>query len=180
MGGVYIDTMYNRHMRTWLVSRTRLVGMLLVSTVTLLLAACTSSHDLQKDIELVEVSTGWYDSGGADGMNKIVPTVTLRIKNKSSEELDRLQVNAVFRRVGESQEWGTKFVKGVSDRGLAGGDITNQIVLRSERGYTSIEDNSKMLQNREFVDAKVDIFGRTGSRWIKMAEFQIDRTLVNN
>ena len=26
-----------------------------------------------------------------------------------------------------------------------------------------------------------DIFGRTGSsRWIKMGEFQIDRTLVNN
>ena len=58
---------------------------------------------------------------------------------------------------------------------------TNQIVLRSERGYTSIEPNDRMLQNREFVDAKVDIFGRTGSsRWIKMGEFQIDRTLVNN
>jgi len=113
-------------------------------------------------------------------MNKIVPTVTLRIRNKSSEELDRLQVNAVFRRVGESQEWGAKFVKGVGDHGLAGGAMSNQIVLRSERGYTSIEDNAKMLNNREFVDAKVDIFGRTGSRWIKMAEFQIDRTLVNN
>ena len=168
--------MYNRHMRTWLVGRTLLAG-----TIALLLAACTPSHDLQKDIELVEVSTGWYDTGGADGMNKIVPTVTLRIRNKSSEELDRLQVNAVFRRVGESQEWGARFVKGVGDDGLAGGGTTNQIVLRSERGYTSIEDNAKMLSNREFVDAKVDIFGRIGSsRWIRMGEFQIDRTLVNN
>jgi hypothetical protein len=153
---------------------------LLVSTVALLLAGCTPSHDLQKDIELVEVSTGWYDTGGADGMNKIVPTVTLRIKNKSDDELDRLQVNAVFRRVGEPQEWGAKFVKGVGDDGLAGGAVTNQIVLRSERGYTSTEANDRMLQNREFVDAKVDVFGRTGSRWVKMGEFQIDRTLVNN
>ena len=176
MGGVYIDTMYNRHMRTALVGRITLAG-----AVTLLLAACAPSHDLQKDIELVDVSTGWYDTGGADGQNKIVPTVSLRIKNKSPEELARLQVNAVFRRVGESQEWGARFVKGVGDDGLAGGGTTNPIVLRSERGYTSIEPNDRMLRNREFVDAKVDIFGRTGSsRWIKMGEFQIDRTLVNN
>jgi hypothetical protein len=165
--------MYNRHMRTGLAGLTLLVG-------TLLSAACAPSHDLQKDIELVDVTTGWYDTGGADGMNKIVPTVTLRIRNKSAEELDRLQVNAVFRRVGESQEWGARFVKGVGDHGLAGGSTTSQIVLRSERGYTSIEPNDRMLHNREFVDAKVDIFGRTGSsRWIKMGEFQIDRTLVN-
>ena len=158
-----------------LVSRT-----LLAAAATLLLAACAPSHDLRKDIELVDVTTGWYDVG-ADGMNKIVPTVTLRIRNKSSEDLHRLQVNAVFRRVGETQEWGARFVKGVDDDGLAGGGTTNQIVLRSERGYTSTEGNERMLQNREFVDAKVDIFGRTGSsRWIKMGEFQIDRTLVNN
>jgi hypothetical protein len=168
--------MYNHHMRTSL-----FVGRaLLVSTVALLLAACAPSHDLQKDIELVDVSTGWYDTGGADGMNKIVPTVTLRIKNKSGDELDRLQVNAVFRRVGESQEWGARFVRGVGDEGLAGGATTREIVLRSERGYTSTEANERMLENREFVDAKVDIFGRTGSYWIKMGEFQIDRALVNN
>jgi hypothetical protein len=153
---------------------------LFVGAVSLMLAACAPDVDLRKDIELVEVSTGWYDTGGAAGMNKIVPTVTLRIRNKTGEELDRLQVNAVFRRVGEPQEWGAKFVKGVGDNGLPGGATTDQIVLRSERGYTGIEDQTRMLKNREFVDAKVDIFGRTGSRWIKMGEFQIDRTLVNN
>jgi hypothetical protein len=36
-----------------------------------------------------------------------------------------------------------------------------------------------MLQNREFVDAKVDVFGKHGSRtWVKMGEFQVDRQLV--
>ena len=148
--------------------------------VALLVTACAPNVDIQKDIELVDVSTGWYDTGGADGMNKIVPTVTLRIKNKSGEPVDRLQVNAVFRRVGEPQEWGAKFVKGVGEHGLPGGATTGEIVLRSERGYTGIEDQTRMLQNREFVDAKVDVFGRVGSRWIKMGEFQIDRTLVNN
>jgi hypothetical protein len=36
-----------------------------------------------------------------------------------------------------------------------------------------------MLQNREFVDAKVDIFGKQGSRtWVKLGEFQIARQLL--
>ena len=36
-----------------------------------------------------------------------------------------------------------------------------------------------MLQNREFVDAKVDVFGKHGSRtWVKMGEFTIERQLL--
>ena len=36
-----------------------------------------------------------------------------------------------------------------------------------------------MLQNREFVDAKVEIFGKHGSRlWVKLGEFTIDRQLL--
>jgi hypothetical protein len=37
----------------------------------------------------------------------------------------------------------------------------------------------QMLQNREFVDAKVEIYGRQGSRnLVKMGEYQIDRQLL--
>jgi hypothetical protein len=37
----------------------------------------------------------------------------------------------------------------------------------------------KMLQNSQFVDAKVQIFGKHGSRtWVKMGEYQIDRHLL--
>jgi hypothetical protein len=36
-----------------------------------------------------------------------------------------------------------------------------------------------MLQNREFIDAKVEIFGKHGSRfWVKLGEFKIDRQLL--
>jgi hypothetical protein len=53
------------------------------------------------------------------------------------------------------------------------------LVLRSERGYTGDESRLQMLQNTAFVDAKVEIFGKHGSRfWVKMGEFQIDRQLL--
>ena len=36
-----------------------------------------------------------------------------------------------------------------------------------------------MLQNREFVDAKVEIFARRGSQnWVKLGEQQIGRELL--
>jgi hypothetical protein len=36
-----------------------------------------------------------------------------------------------------------------------------------------------MLQNRDFVDAKVEVFGKHGSRtWVKMGEFPIERHLL--
>jgi hypothetical protein len=36
-----------------------------------------------------------------------------------------------------------------------------------------------MLQNKDFIDAKVEIFGKHGSRtWVKMGEYQIDRHLL--
>ncbi len=36
-----------------------------------------------------------------------------------------------------------------------------------------------MLQNKQFVDAKVEIFGKHGSRtWQKLGEYKIDRQLL--
>jgi hypothetical protein len=36
-----------------------------------------------------------------------------------------------------------------------------------------------MLQNSQFVDARVEIFGKHGRRqWVKIGEYQIDRQLL--
>ena len=60
-------------------------------------------------------------------------------------------------------------------RGVAGG----KIVLRSGLGYTGEEPRTQMLQNSQFVDAKVEIFLKQGSRvWAKLAEFPIERQLL--
>jgi hypothetical protein len=36
-----------------------------------------------------------------------------------------------------------------------------------------------MLQNKAFIDAKVEVFGKHGSNlWVKLGEFKIDRQLL--
>jgi hypothetical protein len=165
---------YNSLMRGW---KRAGVGISLLASVMAL--GCTRSREVEKDLKLVDVSTGWYDLGVVNGQNKLVPSVTLQLQNVSDEEISRVQINAIFRRVGEEQAWGEHFVRAIGAEGLPPGQVGPKLVFRSTLGYTGSQSRQQMLQNREFVDAKVDVFGKHGSRtWVKMGEFQVERELV--
>lgn len=63
--------------------------------------------------------------------------------------------------------------------GLAAGAETQPMVMRSALGYTGTQPRMQMLQNKEFVDAKVEIFLKQGSKvWAKLAEYPIQRQLL--
>jgi hypothetical protein len=145
----------------------------------LLLGAGCRSREVEKDLTITDIHTGWYDVGVVDGQNKLVPSITLRLQNVSSEPIARVQINAVFRRMGEAEEWDAHFVRGIGPDGLAPGAKGDELVLRSERGYTGQESRLQMLQNKQFVDARVEIFGKHGSRtWVKIGDYTIDRQLL--
>jgi len=142
-------------------------------------AAGCRAREVEKDLVLTDIHTGWYDVGVVDGQNKLVPTITLRLQNVSSEPIARVQLNAVFRRQGEQQEWDAHFVRGIGPDGLAPGATGEALVLRSDRGYLGPQSRLQMLQNTEFVDARVEIFGKHGSRnWVKIGDYTIDRQLL--
>ena len=146
----------------------------------LVLAGC-ESREVEKDLKLVNVHTGWYDIGIVPGGgNNLVPSVSLELENVSDREIASVQMQAVFHRVDEPEkDWGNHFVRAIDTDGLAAGSTTNPVVLRSNTGYTGVESRLKMLQNSQFVDFTVDIFGKHGARtWVKMGEYKIDRQLL--
>ena len=145
----------------------------------LLLTAC-ESREVEKDLKIVNVHTGWYDAGILQsGQNKLVPSISLELQNVSDRAIASVQLNAVFRRLGEEKSLGDHFVRAIDTSGLPAGGTTKPIVLRSTFGYTGADARVKMLQNREFIDAKVEIFGKHGRRTlVKMGEYQIDRQLL--
>jgi hypothetical protein len=147
--------------------------------VLLLLTAC-ESREVETDLKIVNVHTGWYDAGVMQGgQNKLVPSISLELQNVSDREIASVQMQAVFRRVGEDQAWGDHFVRAIDTSGLAAGATTKPIILRSPLGYTGSDSRLRMLQNQEFVDANVTILGKHGRRtWTKMGEYQIDRQLL--
>jgi hypothetical protein len=162
--------MYNRGM----------VRRLALPLVALLLLAGCESREVDKDLKIVDVRTGWYDAGVmTGGQNKLVPSISLGLQNISERDIASVQLNAVFKRMGEDQAWGEHFIRAIDTDGLKAGATAGNIVLRSTLGYTGSQSRIQMLQNRDFVDARVEIFGKHGSRtWVKMAEYQIDRQLL--
>lgn len=131
-------------------------------------------------LQPTDVITGWYDTGIVEGnLNKLVPSISLRLKNASDQPIRSVQINAIFKRVNETEMWGEHFGWAVQRQQLPPGETTPDLVLRSGLGYTGEQPRTQMLQNREFVDAKVEIFLKQGSRvWAKLAEFPIERQLL--
>jgi hypothetical protein len=143
-------------------------------------AGCGPKVDLTKGLQVDVVKTGWFDVGIVNGQNKLVPSATFTLKNLSDQKLAALQVNALFRRVNENEEWGSGFLTVVGSEGLAPSATTPPITIRSQLGYTgSDQSRQEMLQNSHFVDAKMELFAKYAStQWIKVGTYPIARKLM--
>lgn len=155
-----------------------LAGLLAFTSIT---AACSPPVDPTTVLEPTDIVTGWYDLGIVDGKNKLVPSISLKLRNKAEEPIGSVQINAIFRRVGEQEMWGEHFGWAIQGDDLAAGASTDDIVLRSALGYTGDEPRMQMLQHSQFVDAKVELFLKHGSRvWTKLGEYPIERVLLTD
>ena len=161
-------------------SRFRLISLAGVVLAAALSVSCGASEAAVAALEPIDVVTGWFDDGIVEGQkNKLVPSVTLKLRNKSDQSVRSIQINAIFRRVGEQEMWGEYFGWAIRGEPLAAGATTNQLVMRSTLGYTGEQPRMQMLQNTNFVDAKVEIYLKQGSRvWAKLAEYPIQRQLL--
>ena len=144
-------------------------------------AGCGPTIDLTKGLQVSIVDSGWYDLGIVNGQNKLVPTVVFTLHNTSEQTLVTLQINALFRRVTENTEWGSGFLTVAGSQGLAPGATSDPITIKSQLGYTgSDQSRQEMLQNSQFVDAKVELFAKYGStQWVKVGAFPITRQVMS-
>jgi hypothetical protein len=158
--------------------RTRLALVLLAALV----ATSCSNVDLKTSSRLDPTITGWFDAGvTSDGKNKLVPSITFTLTNTGQAAWGPVEVNCVFKRKGDPEEWSTVLLLGSKTglNDLAPGATSTPIVVHAPTGYTGIEARSDILQNRLFVDAKVEIFGKPGgARWVKLGEYPITRQLL--
>ena len=168
-----------------------------------ILVGCSSPISVDQAISVEDVTTGWLDFGIDNlGRNKLVPTISFRLANQSTESVRTLQLMSSFRRcftegqmdtlpedsppdpiagtcAGEMQEWGSGYLRAVGREGLASGAATETFTMDSGRGYTGEQSRLDMLEHRLFVDVKVELFVRRGSdQWVTLGEHPIDRQLL--
>jgi hypothetical protein len=143
------------------------------------LPGCGPKVDLAANLQVEDVSTGWRDTGMVNGQNKLVPSITFKLKNVSDQPLPVLQMNVLFRRANEDTEWGSGFVTVAGSEGLAPGTVSSPLTVNSHLGYTGSEPRQQMLSNSQFVDARVQLFGKYAStQWVKVGEYPVSRRLI--
>ena len=76
------------------------------------------------------------------------PASSLKLRNKTDKPLKSIQINAIFRRVGEQEMWGEYFGWAIPrTEPLPAGAETKTLVMRSTLGYTGEQPRMQMLQN---------------------------------
>jgi len=154
---------------------------LLVLATAVMTMACDKPVDVARAVRADVVASGWLPTGGGDGRNKIVPSISVTLKNVSGDTLNALQVNAVFRRASVKEEIGSDFRPVAGSGGLAAGAQTGTIVLASQRGYTGTDPVDDLLRNSQFVDGTVELFVKAGSgQWTRVGEYPIARELTGS
>ncbi len=156
------------------------LGILGIVTGSLAGGACAPRVDPARDLQVLDVKTGWFDAGIVGGKNKLVPDISFVLKNVSDHPIRSLQINLAFWRRGEDGEFDDAFVANALGRdGLAPGAQTPPIRLRGKVGYTGEQPRAEMLQHRLFVDATAKVFVKSGaSQWVLLGEFPIERRLL--
>lgn len=140
-------------------------------------SACTTI-DLSKSLEVTDVQSGWYDNGIKDGMNHLVPQVTFRLKNASSESINSVQMTIAFWRDGADGMMEEVLKQGIGSEGVPPGATSEPIKARSPVGYTYAGPRAEALTNSNFVDVTARVFAKRGGKIYKMGEYRVERKLI--
>jgi hypothetical protein len=137
---------------------------------------CTEPVDLKSALEVTDASAGWFDAGVVNGQNKLVPSVTFRLRKQPDVELSSVSLNVLFKRAGEDAPYDEVFLQRVTPDG-------ELITVRAETGYTADPPQSRadMLQHSAFRDVTVQIFAKqTSAHWIELSRVTVPRRVLTN
>jgi hypothetical protein len=140
-------------------------------------AGCGPSVDLKQAVQVTDVSSGWFDAGVQNGKNKLVPSVTFKLKKNADVKLSSVSLNLTYSVVGSQDHADDVFVQNVPFEG----PVTAPIVVRTQWGYTADppQTRAQMLENSHFSDVEVKIFAKqSSSQWVELQRVKIARQLL--
>jgi hypothetical protein len=149
----------------------------------LLACACTSTVDLKQTLQVTDLTGGWHDDGIVESKNKLVPTVSFRVRKNTDQAIRPISLNVHFKRFGPSIQGGEEefeevFLQRVE---FTQGNQTDLIRVQPKVGYTGDPPQSRaeMLKHSQFVDMRVVIFAKqSSSQWVELTRSDIPRQLI--
>jgi len=157
-----------------MIQRTRVVVFTVVAAFA---AACGKPVDLKQSLQVTDVSSGWFDAGIQAGKNKLVPSVTFKLKKNADVDLSSVSLNIAFMFAGSSDHADDVYVQSVPFEGTE----TKPVVVRTHWGYTGDppQTRAEMLKHTQFRDMEASIFAKqSSSQWVELQRVPITRQLL--
>src|SRR5437868_1370418 len=119
------------------------VAPLFMLALGLTAAGCSAPVDLKQTLQIEDVSAGYRDAGIVDGRNKVVPSITFKLKKSTDRGISPLSLNLSFRKLPPpgikpapgspaEEEWDDAFSQSVPFQGNETAPLTYKI----NAGYT--------------------------------------------
>ena len=161
---------------------------LTLAVLPLLAAGCAKPVDLKQSLQATDITGGYHDAGIVDGRNKIVPSITFRLKKSTSDSLRPLSVNIVFKKLPRpgtavppgqpaEEDWDEVYKQSVPFNG----NQTDLLTVLATAGYTGDPPQSRadILKHSQFQDVRVHIFAKhSSSQWVELAQFDLPRQIL--
>ena len=145
-------------------------------------AACGPQVDLAQ-LEVTEITSGYYDwgvvpDGTEKGLNKLVPSISFRLKNNNAAPIDHVALTVSFWQNGADGELDSKEVSGIGGDRVPPGAASDVVLVRSGTGYTTADARANIFTNSSFKDFTAKLFAKRGGRIVPIGEFAIDRQII--
>jgi hypothetical protein len=157
-----------------MIRRTTLAALAVLAALA---SACGPPVDLKQALQVTDVSSGWFDAGIQAGKNKLVPSVTFKLKKNADVNLSSVSLNLTFTFVGSQDHTDDVYVQSVPFEGSE----TKPVVVRTQWGYTGDppQTRAEMLKHSQFRDLEVQIFAKqSSSQWVELQRVPITRQLL--
>jgi hypothetical protein len=141
-------------------------------------SACGPEVDLAKSVQLVDVTSGYYDMGIINGKTKIVPEAIVHVKNVSDRTLPGFQMSTSYWLVGDDGMKDESMVQHLVAKDLAPGATSEAILLRANFGFTPEMSRAEAFNSSYFRDFNMKVFGKIGGRIAKLGEVNVERKIL--
>ncbi len=147
-------------------------------------ASCSAPVDFKQALEVTDVSGGWYDYGIVDGKNKLVPTMSFRVRKKQPDvNIRSIDLNVHFKKIAGPERKDEVVLDEVFLQHVefSEGTQTPLLTVRTEHGYTADppQTRAQMLEHSLFQDARTRVFAKqTPSTWVELIQYDLPRVLI--
>jgi hypothetical protein len=152
-----------------------------LAPLAVLIPACKtpSAEEIKASLEVVDVQTKWVMKEYRQWPNPmltIVPVVSFRVKNITSQPLQYINFNAIFKEKGAVENVGDNFLAAIRKDPVPPGELSPTITLKSNYGVEG-RDKQNIETNPFWGSWIVRIFAVKASKHFLMGEWDVSRTI---